>query len=139
MYCTQCGAQLKENDLFCPQCGTRTASDTLQHSADTVQKLPSWCMWALAFLPAMCYLLEMAGLSLPVAYIIEGIVALVLIAIDKYKCESAGYTIGVWAYISALLFIPLYMFIRPARTDKDFTPAIVYVIALAASIIIPLI
>ena len=38
MYCSNCGKQIDDSAMFCPECGARTANGTQRQSAYTYQQ-----------------------------------------------------------------------------------------------------
>jgi hypothetical protein len=150
--CTKCGRELKSGAGFCGGCGSAVAPQTAGNAGavrktafedeplgitdsdreEMFGKLSNKWAWALVVVCACATILQIAGImgiwvvSLPADrfMVVAFIFNIVFWLLDVGELKAKGYK-GRWQWFG-LLIIPVYLFIRAAKTTQKYTYAIVY-------------
>lgn len=163
MYCRNCGAQIPDGAAFCPKCGTALRSapqsdprgpnagyqdqppqqpyagqPAATQSVDGV-KINTWPL-VMDILFGIQILLMLILAANPFSAIAIGMIdtvvsiaLLVVIILDLVYLSNIGIR-GGWKW--SILIMPLYLFLRAAKTDHDNKWAIINLIEYVVSIII---
>ncbi|MBE6871942.1 MAG: DUF4339 domain-containing protein [Ruminococcaceae bacterium] len=89
-------------------------------------------IWCLATIPLVImyilyFLFNIRDSSINLIDILVLVLNCLFLTLDTKYLENSGYHMRKWLFLG-LIFIPLYLFIRPIKTNKNFAPAIVWCI-----------
>ena len=134
MYCNKCGKKFEENFSFCLTCGNPLQVEL------TYKNLSNKWVWMLTIIPTVILLivpifgiypnldykysvtnnhLYYEYIWYPVIFLcISLIVTAILVFIDSRELKRNGI-IGNW-WITGFLLIPVYLFLRASKTNKNY-------------------
>lgn len=134
MYCRMCGKENRENARFCTECGAdlsncyekpitaKTVISTGTNIIDTDNRFA----WALATVPIMVsWIISwpavlLFGYNAAVAiYVVTLILNVIFFSLDIKMLEKQGWQPDKWLWLGIVL-VPLYLFIRASKTDKNY-------------------
>lgn len=159
MYCSFCGEKLANGAAFCSACGKKVAvieknpKESKNESVKTLNLDPSIgegdrfqavtlsdkFVWMMAIIP----LLVSMGLPIIPAFqtadklqfVIVVILYGIFIILDENELKEAGFDCKKW-FILGIILVPIYLFIRELKTNRNFVPFIIYMFLFAVSVFI---
>lgn len=120
-------------------------TELVNYMYNTAPELPSdaisekW-VWALATVPMVASLLlpsilHSMGLSTSLATIVVVILNIVFLSADSKELRNTGKDPGAWLFLGFIL-VPVYLFVRESKTNKNYAPGITWCVLFAISLIL---
>ena len=102
----------------------------------SVEEISDKWIWAMATIPLILAvilptLFVRLGINASFATIIVFVLNIVFLAGDEKELKKAGKNAGAWL-ICALILMPLYIFAREAKTNKNYAPGILWCLLFVA-------
>jgi hypothetical protein len=152
MFCIKCGGQIDDDSVFCSECGTLTQNNARRGNDTTFGRrqpgaidkpypnLSDKWAWSLACAPIIWSILltiiskfiYISNTSF-IPLIIPFVVNCVFFLLDLNELKHNGLDANKWIWTGFLL-IPVYMFMRAAKTNKQYGYAILWCALFAVSI-----
>lgn len=125
MFCVHCGSKIEDGCNFCPNCGQK-AQAPYSVSTVTNDTIDNKYVWALATVPILTswILAEILGASILVT-IVTIALNVAFLSLDIKVLKNAGKDAESWLWLGIVL-VPLYLFMRASKTDKNYIYGIVW-------------
>ena len=152
MYCKYCGKMIPDDSKYCACCGSMlvlTDNTPLDSREENIPKTTKektisdkW-MWTLATVPIVAgwstgFILGFLGIQNTI--IVSGLVFCVtfslnclFLCLDISELKRSGVNPNAWLFLGFVL-LPVYLFIREAKTNKNWIPGIIYCVLLTLDI-----
>lgn len=147
MYCTKCGNKLDDDANFCSACGykqvtvdfnsSNNKSDVSTSANTSTLNISDKWLWSLATIPTTASILLslfIHNATLVVTIVTIGLNILFL-TLDVKHLKKSGVNPNSWLWLGFVL-VPVYLFVRAAKTTKNVAPGIVWCVIFVLSFII---
>lgn len=122
MFCRYCGRELKSEEKCCSGCGCKVETDRI---ADEWFYIKNNIRYGPIQKESMLELIQEGYITRETLVWKKGMLNCFFLSRDSDELEKSGLNVSEWVWMWVVL-IPVYLFIRSAKTDKKYTYAITW-------------
>jgi hypothetical protein len=149
MFCQNCGKEKPDGTIFCQYCGAKVNRDGTPGIANTASavrvKVSDKWAWTLGSAPILGELLLLIVGSVVRTYTVNGALWMnfvvvfaintIFFILDRNELKKSDVVYGDWIW-SGIILVPVYLFLRASKTNKQYGYAICWCVCFAVSLFV---